>query len=128
MNIIIPIAGPDNGNSDTEYIKSLQEIERKTVIQYVFETLGSIRDADVIVVVKRSDAVRYHLDDIIRLLAPGANIVMAEGETMGAACTCLLTFRILSMISAKGILMAGLRCSEISTRAGAMSDWMRTTM
>ena len=91
MNIIIPIAGPDNGNSDTEYIKSLQEIERKTVIQYVFETLGSIRDADVIVVVKRSDAVRYHLDDIIRLLAPGANIVMAEGETMGAACTCLLT-------------------------------------
>lgn len=37
MNVIIPIAGA-NKAAETEYIKSLQEIERKTVIQYAFES------------------------------------------------------------------------------------------
>ena len=90
MNIIIPIAGANHPGGDTEYIKSLQEIERKTVLQYSFESLQSLEAKHFIVVVKREDVSRYHLDNIVKLLRPEAEIVIAEGETMGAACTCML--------------------------------------
>lgn len=91
MNIIIPIGGSKKGSIDTEYIKSLQEIERKTILQYVFESASSIDVDNFIVVVKREDVNKYHLDNIVKLLQPKAQVVIAEGETMGAACTCMLT-------------------------------------
>lgn len=90
MNIIIPIGGANNVTAESDYIKSLQEIERKTVLQYVFESLQAVFADRFIVVIKKEDAVRYHLDDIARLLRPGIEVVLAEGETMGAACTCML--------------------------------------
>ncbi len=89
MNVIIPIAGA-NRNAETDYIKSLQEIERKTVLQYAFESLQDVRAEHFIVVVKREDVNAYHLDNIVRLLRPGAEVVIAEGQTMGAACSCML--------------------------------------
>ena len=97
MNIIIPIGGANKAADETEYIKSLQEIERKTVMQYVFESLQSVETSHFIVVIKRSDANKYHLDDIVRLLRPGAEVVIAESETMGAACTCMLAVDKLNM-------------------------------
>ena len=90
MNIIIPIAGANRSMGETEYIKSLQEIERKTVLQYAFESLQSISAKHFIVVIKRQDVNTYHLDNIVKLLRPGAEVVISEGETMGAACTCML--------------------------------------
>lgn len=97
MNIIIPIAGTNRVADETEYIKSLQEIERKTVMQYVFESLKMIDTTHFIVVIKRADANKYHLDDIARLLRPGTEVVIAESETMGAACTCMLAVDKLDM-------------------------------
>lgn len=90
MNIIIPIAGGNQKDETSEYIKSLHEIRRKTILQYVFESLESIHAAHFIVVVKREDVKNYHLDDIVRLLRPDAEVVIAEGETAGAVCTCML--------------------------------------
>lgn len=97
MNIIIPIAGANKANGETEYIKSLQEIERKTVLQYVFESLQSVEAKHFIVVLKKADADKYHLDNIARLLRPETEIVIAENETMGAACTCMLAVDKLDM-------------------------------
>ena len=97
MNIIIPRAGANKANGETEYIKSLQEIERKTVLQYVFESLQSVEAKHFIVVLKKADADKYHLDNIARLLRPETEIVVAENETMGAACTCMLAVDRLDM-------------------------------
>ncbi len=97
MNVIIPIAGANKTAGETEYIKSLQEIERKTVMQYVFESLQSVPAKHFIVVLKKADADKYHLDNIARLLRPGTEIVIAESETMGAACTCMLAVDKLDM-------------------------------
>lgn len=97
MNIIIPIAGANKMDGETEYIKSLQEIERKTVLQYVFESLQSVETKHFIVVLKKADADKYHLDNIARLLRPETEIVIAENETMGAACTCMLAVDKLDM-------------------------------
>lgn len=97
MNIIIPIAGANKGGGESDYIKSLQEIERKTVLQYVFESLQSLQTSHFIVVLKKVDANKYHLDSIAKLLRPGTEIVIAENETMGAACTCMLAIDNLDM-------------------------------
>ena len=92
MDIIIPIAGSRKADdvAETDYIRSLQEIERKTILQYALESLQEIPDSHFVVVVKREDVNTYHIDSIVKLLCPGADIVIAEGETMGAACTCML--------------------------------------
>lgn len=97
MNIIIPIAGANKTDGETEYIKSLQEIERKTILQYVFESLQPIRAKHFVVVLKKPDVDKYHLDNIALLLRPEAEIVIAENETMGAACTCMLAVDKLDM-------------------------------
>ena len=97
MNVIIPIAGMNKTADGTEYIKSLQEIERKTILQYVFESLQDVKASHFIVVVKREDVDKYHLDNIVRLLRPEAEVIIATGNTQGAVCTCLLSVDNLAM-------------------------------
>lgn len=97
MNIIVPIAGASSVLESTEYIKSLQEIERKTILQHAFEALQNVDAKHFVVVVKREDVNKYHLDNVVKLLRPKAEVVIAEGETMGAACTCMLAVDKLDM-------------------------------
>lgn len=97
MNVIIPIGGANKPTRETEYIKSLQEIERKTILQYVFESLQSIQANHFIVVIKKEDADTYHLDSIVKLLRHKVEVVITEGETKGAACTCMLAVDKLDM-------------------------------
>lgn len=90
MNILIPIVSPDNGSGGSQYIRNLIEIQRKTILQYVYESLNQIRDAEFIIVIRKEDTVKYHLDDMLRLLIPGCKIIVADGATKGSACSCLL--------------------------------------
>ncbi len=89
MKILIPIAG-NRVEDSNEYIKSLHEIEKKTLLQHVYESLSVIKGADFIVVVKREDVLRYHIDNMIQLMIPNVRIIIADGVTQGSACTCLL--------------------------------------
>lgn len=73
-----------------EYIRNLQEIARKTVLQHVYEALRKIPDAQFIVVIRREDVRKYHLDDMVKLLIPEVEVVIADGATSGSACSCLL--------------------------------------
>lgn len=90
MKILIPLGGKNTFTNDTEYIKSLYEINRKTIFQYVYEFLNQIPNAEFIFVIKKSDVKTFHLDQMIKLLIPNAQVIVADGETKGAACTCLL--------------------------------------
>ncbi len=105
LNVIIPIAGPNKETEKDGYIKSLQEIERKTILQYVFESLQSLQAINFDVVIKRKDVNAYHLDNVVKLLRPDAKIIISEEETMGAACTCMLAVDNLKMDSP--LLIAG---------------------
>lgn len=89
MKILIPIVS-NNHIDSSEYIKSLYEIEKKTILQHVYESLAVIKDAEFIVVIKKEDVVRYHLDNMIQLMIPGVKIIVADGATQGSACSCLL--------------------------------------
>ena len=90
MKILIPIVGNEKNDNGSAYIKSLHEIERKTVLQHVYESLAVIDGAEFIVVLKKEDVARYHLDSMIRLLIPNVKMVIADGPTKGSACSCLL--------------------------------------
>lgn len=90
MKILIPIAGNPVQDEKNQYIKTLYEIEKKTVLQYVYESLNQIRNAQFMVVLRHEDVLQFHLDDMIRLMIPGVEIVVADRATMGAACSCLL--------------------------------------
>lgn len=90
MKVIIPIVGNDALENNTDYMLSLYEIERKTIFQYCYDFLKPIKDAEFIVVLRKSDVRKYHFDQIVKLLIPDAKIVIAEGDTKGSVCTCLL--------------------------------------
>lgn len=90
MNILIPIAGINTGNDDNQYIKGLYEIEKKIVIQHIYESLSKIPDSNFIFVLKKEDIKRFHLDDTLRLLDSNIKIIISEGSTQGSACSCLL--------------------------------------
>lgn len=90
MKILLPIVGSEQADKETQYIKNLYEIERKSILQYVYESLKQIEGAEFIVIIRRKDILNYHLDDMIRLLIPNVKIIIADGATSGAACSCLL--------------------------------------
>jgi len=80
----------DNESITTQYMRSLYEIEKKTVLQHVYEHLSKIDNAEFIFIVKREDVSKYHIDDMIKLLVPNVRVIIAERDTKGSICTCLL--------------------------------------
>lgn len=88
--IIIPIAGKNPMDNDTQYMRGLYEIEKKTILQHVHESLSVIHNSEFIVVLRKEDVARFHLDSMIKLMIPNVKIIIADGETKGAACSCLL--------------------------------------
>ena len=96
MNILIPIVSNGKKAEESQYIKSLFEIQKKTILQYVYESLNQIENAKFIIVIRKDDVKKYHLDDMVRLLIPDCEIVISDGETNGSACSCLLAVDLLS--------------------------------
>lgn len=90
MKVIIPIVGNDSLENNTDYMLSLYEIERKTIFQYCYDFLKKIDNAEFIVVLRKQDIKKYHFDQIVKLLIPNVKIVVAEGDTKGSVCSCLL--------------------------------------
>ncbi len=96
VKVLIPLAGPSTLDEDSQYIKSLHEIQRKTVLQHVVDSLSKIEDAEFIFVIRKEDVNRFHMDNVVRLMVPNSEIVVAESNTAGSACTCLLAIGKLS--------------------------------
>lgn len=90
MKVIIPIVGNDTLENNTDYMLSLYEIERKTIFQYCYDFLKPIENAEFIVVLRKQDVKKYHFDQIVKLLIPDVKIVIAERDTKGSVCSCLL--------------------------------------
>ena len=92
MKIIVPIVENKIKGLHSPYGKSLYEIERKTTIQLVCESLLKIKGAEIVFVIHVDDQKKYSLDSVLRLLVPDAKVVISEGKTRGAACSCLLAY------------------------------------
>jgi len=90
LNVLIPMAGAGSRFQQAGYTfpKPLIEVNGKPMIQVVVENLNL--DAHYIFVVQKSHRETYNLDSLLKLIAPGCDVVETEGITEGAACTALL--------------------------------------
>jgi HAD superfamily hydrolase (TIGR01509 family) len=90
LNVLIPMAGAGSRFEKAGYTfpKPLIEVNKKPMIQLVVENLNI--DANFIFVVQQGHRVKYNLDTLLNLIAPGCKIVETQGVTEGAACTALL--------------------------------------
>jgi HAD superfamily hydrolase (TIGR01509 family) len=90
MNILIPMAGAGSRFEAAGYTfpKPLIDVNGTPMIQTVVENLNV--EGTFIFVVQKSHRVKYNLDSMLNLIAPGCKIVEVDGVTQGAACTTLL--------------------------------------
>lgn len=93
LNILIPMAGPSNFDSEEfRYPKPLIEIDGKPMIELVIDCFDQIKvEKRFIFIVNAMDCQKYHLDSVLRLITKYRGIVIQlEKETAGAACSTLM--------------------------------------
>jgi HAD superfamily hydrolase (TIGR01509 family) len=90
LNVIVPMAGHGSRFAVAGYVfpKPLINVNGRPMIQVVKESLNI--DAHYIFIVQRSHYEKYQLKYMLNMIAPGCDIVLADGVTEGAACTVLL--------------------------------------
>jgi len=90
MNVLIPMAGAGSRFAEQGYTfpKPLIEVGNKPMIQVVVDNLNI--EANYIFIVQKEHYLKYNLETVLNMVAPGCTIVQTEGITEGAACTTLL--------------------------------------
>lgn len=94
LKIIIPIAGSSELfiNAGFPYPKPLIEIKGTPMIQWVIEETSSIPDPNqFIFIIKEEDAIKYHLDNTLKLLSQNSQIIKLKKETKGGLCSVLMS-------------------------------------
>ena len=91
LNVLMLAGGQSDQNlDDGNYPLCLTEINGATVLQHLVQKCEGIGINRFVASFKKSDIDEFHLDSILKVLSPLANIVSTEGSTRGAACTALL--------------------------------------
>lgn len=90
LNVLIPMAGAGSRFQQAGYTfpKPLIDVKGKPMIQLVVENLGL--EANYIFVVQKEHREKFHLENMLPLIAPNCTIIEVDGITEGAACTALL--------------------------------------
>lgn len=93
LKIIIPIAGSSSLfiNAGYVYPKPLIEIDGLPMIQRVIEQAGSVKDEyTFIFIIRDEDAMKFHLDNTLKLLAPHSEVIKLKKDTKGGLCSVLM--------------------------------------
>ncbi len=93
LKIIIPLAGSSELfiNAGYHYPKPLIELNGKTMIEWVIENPSKLkREHQFIFILKEEDIVKYHIDNTLKLLSPGCDIVKLKRSTKGGLCSVLM--------------------------------------
>jgi hypothetical protein len=92
MNVLILAAGgePVDPNAPDPYPIWLSEMEDGLVLERQVKALSFDRKARFVFCFRRSDIERYHLKDIVSLMAPDCAVIEIRRDTKGAACTAML--------------------------------------
>ena len=88
MNVLIPMPGAGSRfrNAGYTFPKPLIDVNGKPMIQVAVENLGL--DANFIFVVQREHREKFHLENMLPLLAPNCKIVEVDSLTEGALQYC----------------------------------------
>ncbi|MBS1970399.1 MAG: glycosyltransferase family 2 protein [Bdellovibrionales bacterium] len=94
IRILIPMAGKSKFFSEegSQFPKPLIEVKGQPIIQHTVECLSKVREAhQFIFVVNKDDVEKYHIHNTLKLLTSEQSVIVSQnGNTKGAACTCLL--------------------------------------
>lgn len=93
LKIIIPLAGSSElfANAGYYYPKPLIEINGRTMIDWVVQNPSAIsREHQFIFIIKEEDALRFHLDNTLKLISPGSEIVKIKKTARGGLCSTLM--------------------------------------
>lgn len=88
--ILILAAGGSSTELQADYPVCLTEVDGISLIEKITQNCSAISDANYVFAIRESDCIKFHLDRVIRLLIPLANIVRVPDSTAGSACTSLL--------------------------------------
>jgi dTDP-glucose pyrophosphorylase len=92
MIAVIPMAGGDDAfkASGQSFCKPLIEIRNKPLAEHAWDSLKTMQPTRAAFVIRKEDEKRFHLSEVLRLMAPNCAVVATDGPTAGAACTALL--------------------------------------
>jgi dTDP-glucose pyrophosphorylase len=94
INILVPMAGQSVffQSKDHYFPKPIIDIEGSMMIERVISSLNQLnRERKFLFVVNETDAAKFHLSKILRLIAgESCDIFEQIGNAMGAICSCLL--------------------------------------
>lgn len=93
LKIVIPLAGSSELFSNAGYIypKPLIDVNGIPMIQLLIETIGELPPSfQFVFIIKADDALKYHLDNTLKLLAPNCNIIKLKKDTQGGLCSVLM--------------------------------------
>jgi NDP-sugar pyrophosphorylase family protein len=92
LQVVIPLAGKaarfaERGHT---FPKPLLEIGNRSMIELVLQNLAPPPPVKYIFICRREHVSQFYLGDMLRLLAPGCEVISLENETAGALCSVLL--------------------------------------
>jgi NDP-sugar pyrophosphorylase family protein len=92
LQIIVPMAGKaarfqERGHT---FPKPLLEIGNRSMIELVLQNLAPPQPAKFTFICRKEHLSQFYLRDMLRLLAPGCEVISLENETGGALCSVLL--------------------------------------
>lgn len=92
LNIVIPMAGRGSrfATAGYELPKPLIDVRGRPMISCVVENIRPTRAHRFIFLVLAEHVREHRVDDLLREIAPGCEIVLVDETTQGAACTVLL--------------------------------------
>ena len=97
LTVVVPMAGGSSffPESQSRFPKAFQEILGRPMIQVVLENLMTIPgEKRFVFVINDSDAKRYRLDNVLRMLTTNnCHIVVQQASTKGAVCSLLLAVK-----------------------------------
>ena len=106
MQVVVPLAGRGTRFEEKGYTfpKPLIEIGNRSMIEMVLENMQLPTEAKITFICRAEQISRFHLDDVLRLLAPGCRIISLQNETGGALCSVLLGID--HLVGDEGVLVA----------------------
>lgn len=93
LKIVIPLAGSSELFSNAGYVypKPLIEINGIPMIQLVMERVFPVPiPHQFIFLIKEEHAVKFHLDNTLKLLSPNSEVVKIKRQTRGGLCSVLM--------------------------------------
>jgi dTDP-glucose pyrophosphorylase len=88
--LLLAAGPPVAGSQEPQYPIFLDGIDQQLFLEHSINQIQALAPEKIVALVRAADAEQFHLDSILRQIAPNCEVIKVTGETGGAACTALL--------------------------------------